>query len=224
MCRDALGEAHQDTTDFVEQLAGLLTAQGNLLQDLGKLEEAEPLYRQAWEGKRVALGPSHPSTIIYSYRLIALLKKLGRIDEARELCESELAMCRDALGEAHRGTIEFVKQLAGLREAEARLAAPPPQMPAAGQFPTYWIYCGMGGGVGVRSGPEYPGGRTGDGVDTNEEVVVVERLTKTVDGAELTFLKLWVHPDDAVDVERSGGWVFDQTPSGQTCMELVREV
>jgi len=49
-------------------------------------------------------------------------------------------------------------------------------------------------------------------------------LTKTVDGAELTFLKLWVHPDDAFDVERSGGWVFDQTPSGQPCMELVREV
>ena len=31
--------------------------------------------------------------------------------------------------------------------------------------------------------------------------------------------------DEAFDVvERSGGWVFDQTPSGQPCMELVREV
>ena len=41
---------------------------------------------------------------------------------------------------------------------------------------------------------------------------------------ELAFIKLWVHSNDAFDVERSGGWVFDQTPSGQPCMELVREV
>ena len=159
------------------------------------------------------------------YNLVNLLQKLGRIDEARELCESELAMCSDALGEAHQGTIDFVEQLAGLREAEARLAAPPPQMPAADQFSMYWIYlCVCTNAVGVRAGPEYPGDRTGDAVNNNEEVIVVERLTKTIDDAELTFLKLWVHPDDALDVERSGGWVFDQTPNGHTCMELVREV
>ena len=109
-------------------------------------------------------------------------------------------------------------------EAEAHLAAPRPQMPAVGQFPTYWIYrCVHPVGVGVRAGPEIPGDCTGDVVKNSEEVVIIERLTKTVDGAELTFLELWVHPDDAVGVERSGGWVFDQTPSGQPCMELVRE-
>jgi len=136
----------------------------------------------------------------------------------------QLQMQRDALADVkkrlHRTWNE--EEEAGSGSGSTALLVE--QMPAAGQFSTYWIYRGMSGGIGVRAGPEYPGDRTGDAVDNNEEVVVVERLTKTVDGAELTFLKLWVHPDDAFDVERSGGWVFDQTPSGKVCMELVREV
>ena len=108
-------------------------------------------------------------------------------------------------------------------EVQARLDAPPPQLPAAGQFPTHWIYRAIGG-IGVRAAPAYPGERTGAGVHAHAEVVVVERLTKSVDGAELTFLKIWVHPDDAFDVERSGGWVFDRVPSGKVFMEFVREV
>ena len=89
---------------------------------------------------------------------------------------------------------------------------------------TYWVYRGVDGGVGVRAGPDYPGDRTGEAVAAFEEVVVVERLTKDIEGAVITFLRLWEHSDDTGGAARSGGWVFDRTPAGEKCMELVREV
>jgi len=46
-------------------LAGLTAEerQGLLLKGLGKLDEAEPLLRSAFEGRVATLGEGHPSTL-----------------------------------------------------------------------------------------------------------------------------------------------------------------
>ena len=132
--------------------------------------------------------------------------EVGFVDSIFLQRTKQLQMQRGALADVkkrlHRTWNE--EEEAGSGSGSGSTALLVEKMPAAGQFPTYWIYRESGGGVGVRAGPEYPGDRTGDCVDNNDEVVVVERLTKTVDGAELTFLKLWVYPDDAFEqrVER----------------------
>ncbi|WP_200867669.1 tetratricopeptide repeat protein [Acidithiobacillus thiooxidans] len=50
-----LGQEHPDTATSLNNLAGLLQAQG-------KLTEAEPLFRRTLEIQEKALGPEHPNT------------------------------------------------------------------------------------------------------------------------------------------------------------------
>ena len=54
-----------------------LTSVGNLaalLQDRGRLEEAEPLHRRALEARERTLGPEHPKTLKSVNNLAGLLQ------------------------------------------------------------------------------------------------------------------------------------------------------
>ena len=58
---------------------------GRLLQDQGRLGEAEALAREALPGWRSALGDAHPHTQLAYQLLLGLLTAQGKHREAREL-------------------------------------------------------------------------------------------------------------------------------------------
>ena len=62
-------------------------------QTMRKLEVAEPLCREALEGKRAMLGDRHPDTILSINRMAELLQAQGKLEAAepliREACASE---------------------------------------------------------------------------------------------------------------------------------------
>jgi hypothetical protein len=72
-----------------------------VLQGQGKLGEAEPLYREALDGRRRTLGDSHPDTLTSVRSLAIFLEALMQLDEAealyRELCKGYLR----SLGASH---------------------------------------------------------------------------------------------------------------------------
>ena len=47
------------------------------MKDKGNLAAAEPLFREALEGRRETLGDRHPSTVASRNHLGALLQKMG---------------------------------------------------------------------------------------------------------------------------------------------------
>ena len=54
--REQLGDEHPHTLNLIDRFA-------TLLQRLGRLSEAEPLFREALVGRRRALGDAHPDTL-----------------------------------------------------------------------------------------------------------------------------------------------------------------
>ena len=54
--RTTLGPKHPNTLTCMNNVAGLLYAQG-------KLAESKTLFKEALEGLRAALGPRHPDTL-----------------------------------------------------------------------------------------------------------------------------------------------------------------
>ena len=58
---------------------------GNLLRDMGKLKDAEPLYRRALEGREATLGKSHPHTLTSINNLGMLLPAMGKLEDAEAL-------------------------------------------------------------------------------------------------------------------------------------------
>jgi len=65
-----------------------------LLQDQGKLNEAEPLFREALEGRRRTLGDTHPSTLNSINNLGLLLEDQGKLNEAESLFREALEVRR----------------------------------------------------------------------------------------------------------------------------------
>ena len=68
--KDALGQAHPTYATNLNNLA-------NLLRDTGRLDEAEPLYRQAIDILE-ATTPDHPNTASTRASLDALLAQMGK--------------------------------------------------------------------------------------------------------------------------------------------------
>ena len=61
-----------------------------LVNDLGLLDEAESLLKQALKWRRVVLGPRHQETLTSVLNVAELLSDQGKLDEASALFEEEL--------------------------------------------------------------------------------------------------------------------------------------
>ena len=86
------------------------TLQNNLarlLYDQGKLSEAEPLYREALEGRRRTLGDTHPGTLVSINNLGKLLYTQGKLSEAEPLYREAVGGAEKNLGDEHPRTVKF---------------------------------------------------------------------------------------------------------------------
>ena len=99
--------AHPQTLAVIDHLKGLL-------KSVGKLEEAEPLYREALAACRAASAPGDPSVVKAVVNLGMLLKSRGNLDEAEVLYREALETRRSTLGNLHPDTIVSINNLAML--------------------------------------------------------------------------------------------------------------
>ena len=107
------GKEHPDTLTSVHNLASLLKA-------LGKLDEAEPLYRWALEARERTLGKEHPDTLTSVNNLALLLQDMGKLDGPSR-CRRALEARERALGKEHPSTLRSVSNLASLLQDMGKL-------------------------------------------------------------------------------------------------------
>ena len=72
-----------------------------MLGKMGRLEEAEALFRQTLETRRQVIGPEHPATLANIQGLAEVVAARGRRDEAEALLRSCLEIQRRTLGPDH---------------------------------------------------------------------------------------------------------------------------
>lgn len=84
-----------------------------VLQELGRLDDAEPFAREALDGYRSARGPEHPATLNAQTNFAMLLLDRGKREEARDLLASTFEAQTRALGPAHPQTLATQNNLAG---------------------------------------------------------------------------------------------------------------
>jgi hypothetical protein len=84
-----------------------------LLQDQGKLEEAEPLHRKALELRTKQLGETHPYTLNVQGNLGVVLLKKGESGLGRQLVEATLTALtgKHAMAEEHPWIRKFRQAL-----------------------------------------------------------------------------------------------------------------
>ena len=99
----------------------LINNLGMLLQDMGQLEEARPLYEEALQVRRETLGERHPGTLVLINNMGVLLKEMGKLEEAKPLYEEALQGCRETLGDRHRNTLASISNMGGLLKAMGKL-------------------------------------------------------------------------------------------------------
>lgn len=114
-----LGADHPDTLASED-------AMGSLLQNKGKLADAEPHLRTALDGRRRVLGESHVDTIDAINNLGLLLHLQGRFDEAGPLYLEALDKYRRVRGPSHPYTLQALNNLGGLLRDQGKLAEAEP--------------------------------------------------------------------------------------------------
>lgn len=113
-----LGTEHRDTTISMNDLAGLLWAQGDLAS-------ARPLFERTL-AIRETVGAKHPATATSLNNLAILLRAQGDVAAARPLFERALAIRESVLGAEHPLTAISLDNLAGLLRAQGDFAAARP--------------------------------------------------------------------------------------------------
>ena len=93
------------------------------LEEQGKYDEAETLYREAMEAMRETLGSRHPSTLTSLSNLGQLLHRKGDLDAAGPLLREAVEGMRATLGIEHPVTLNSVCALSSLLRDEGDLAA-----------------------------------------------------------------------------------------------------
>lgn len=91
-----------------------------LLKTLGRLEEAEPLSKQALGGAERALGASHELTLIVRTNRALLLEDSGRLADAEPLLRNVLEQRTRALGADHADSLRAAHNLAVLLGARGK--------------------------------------------------------------------------------------------------------
>ena len=83
-----------------------------VLEDRGKLEEAEMLLRLSSDVHRKSEGINHPETLTSTDNLARVLEKLGRLEESEALYRKALEGRRRVLGVDHANTLKTTNNLA----------------------------------------------------------------------------------------------------------------
>ncbi len=103
--RDELGEEHVETALHLRNL-------GILLDDAGRLDEAEAAYRRSQEILERTLGADHPHLGQSYLSLGVLLNRRGELAEAEALLRRALELRRRTLGDRHVQTGQTLQLLA----------------------------------------------------------------------------------------------------------------
>ena len=112
-----------------EKERAVSTLQGNLatlLNDQGKLSEAEPLMRETLKGRRRTLGDTHSDTLGGINNLASLLQDQGKLNEAEPLSREALEVRCRTLGNSHPDPIGSINNLAGLLRHQGKLSEAEP--------------------------------------------------------------------------------------------------
>ena len=108
------GVDHRNTLISVSNL-------GSLLQEQGKLEEAETLFRRALTVNERVLGTDHPDTLNSVGWLGSLLHDQGKLEEAEAMYRRSLEASERVLGGDHPGTLSSTNNLGSLLKDQGRL-------------------------------------------------------------------------------------------------------
>jgi CHAT domain-containing protein/Tfp pilus assembly protein PilF len=108
---------------FGDRALPTLTSLNNLATfylALGRHGEAEPLFREALQGRREVLGSRNPDTLQSLNNLGRLYTALGRYGDAEPLFREALQGWREVLGPHHPNTLIGIEDLADLYRAQGR--------------------------------------------------------------------------------------------------------
>ena len=117
--RRVLGEDHPDTLFSINNM-------GSLLQDQGKLSEAEHYIRESLEKSRRVLGEEHLDTLLSISNLSVLLLYEGKLGEAESYVREALEKRRRVLGEDHPDTLISINNLGLLLLGQGKLSEAEP--------------------------------------------------------------------------------------------------
>jgi tetratricopeptide (TPR) repeat protein len=113
--RRVFGDAHAGTLQVVADL-------GSTRLQRGRLKEAEPLLREAWERYRAGpAGGNFGARITLVNNVGALLRELGDLDSAAEVIREGLELARTELGDRNPTTTSLRTNLAQVLAAAGRL-------------------------------------------------------------------------------------------------------
>ncbi len=97
-----------------------------VMEDLGRYDEAVPLYRETLDLYRQVLGPQHPDTLVSIGNLASVLERQSRYGEAEPLYREALDLCRQVLGAKHPTTLTSLNGLAQVLQRQGRYAEAEP--------------------------------------------------------------------------------------------------
>ena len=106
--------------EVVEELL-LMNQVGRMLEDQGRLEEGEVVYRRGLVGRERVSGVDHPETLALVNNLGSLLQDQGKLEEAEVLYRRALEGSERVLGVDHLNTLTSVNNLGWLLEDQGKL-------------------------------------------------------------------------------------------------------
>ena len=115
----AMHEAAHSTAEGAD-LAMVLDKAGGMLRVNGQYSEAEPLYRQALEGRTRVLGPDHQDTLSNINNLAICIDDQGRRAEAEPLYRQALEGMARLLGPDHPDALAGINNLAACISGQGR--------------------------------------------------------------------------------------------------------
>jgi serine/threonine-protein kinase len=105
--RRALAGVREEQLDARE----ILNSLANVLRKTGELDEAERLYREAWELHRAELGEDNPLVTAVQVNLALVLQEKGRLDEAEPLARQVVEIDARHYGEKSPNLIPDLNNL-----------------------------------------------------------------------------------------------------------------
>ena len=92
-----------------------------MLQDQGKYDEAEKMYRRVIEGREKQLGTKHPDTLHSIHCFAIFLHQLKRYEMASEFYQGACDGFRSKLGPDHPTSVACVNNYSAMQTEKSRL-------------------------------------------------------------------------------------------------------